>query len=71
MRRLVIFIVFVICSSIVTVAADKQEQAECAKLDRQIREIQEKMRHGYSASQGEKLKDRLRELRARRAKVCH
>lgn len=70
MRRLAIFIVFIICSSIITLAADKQEQTECAKIERQIRDIQAKMRRGYSARQGEKLNATLRELRARRAKVC-
>jgi hypothetical protein len=68
--RLALLVVLFSCWSVAGAAADREDMAECAKIDREIRAIQAQMRHGYSARKGEKLEARLRELRARRAKVC-
>jgi hypothetical protein len=70
MGRLALGIVCFLCWSVPGVAADRGKQDECARIDREIREIQAQMRQGYNASKGEKLEARLRELRARRAKIC-
>ena len=43
---------------------------ECDKAKREIRKIQAQMRQGYSASQGEKMEAKLRDLRKRRSRVC-
>ena len=53
-------------------AADsrRDRQLECEKIKQEIREIQSKMRSGYTRAQGEKLEARLRKLRALRAKAC-
>jgi hypothetical protein len=45
-------------------------KAECEKTKRKIRQLQEKMRQGYSAAQGYRMEAELRRLRARRATLC-
>ena len=52
------------------VAHDSGTRAECAEVKQAIREIESKMRSGYSHAQGEKYAAKLRKLKARRAKVC-
>lgn len=47
-----------------SVDADVQKRREaCARLDRQLNDIRSKMRAGYSATQGERLKERQISLR--------
>jgi hypothetical protein len=56
-----------------TIQADansKDEKAACEKVKQQIQAIQTKMRNGYSASQGIRFEDRLRELRDKRYQLC-
>ncbi|MEM7504327.1 MAG: hypothetical protein AAF417_19970 [Pseudomonadota bacterium] len=43
---------------------------DCAKVKRQIRTLESKMRSGYSARQGERWAAKLRELKRKRAKSC-
>ena len=45
-------------------------KAECEKTRQKIRQIQAKMRQGYTARQGAKLEADLRKYRAMRAKQC-
>jgi hypothetical protein len=42
----------------------------CAEAKQAIREIEARMRAGYSRSQGEKYEARLRKLKRRRSKLC-
>jgi hypothetical protein len=51
-------------------AGSKQDEAACAEAKEKIRNIQSKMRSGYTRAQGEKYEQRLRELRAKRYKLC-
>ena len=51
-------------------AGSKQDKADCAEVKEKIRTIQSKMRSGYTRAQGEKYEQRLRELRAKRYKLC-
>ena len=51
-------------------AHESCSRAECAEVKQAIREIESKMRTGYSHTQGEKYAAKLRKLKARRAKVC-
>lgn len=46
------------------------DKYECHEIKSQIREIQAKMRTGYSAAQGVRYDAKLRQLRSRRAKYC-
>jgi len=45
-------------------------KAECEKTKQKIRQLESKMRQGYTRAQGEKWRSRLRELRAVRSKQC-
>jgi len=51
-------------------AGSKQDEAACAEVKEKIRTIQSRMRAGYTRAQGEKYEQRLRELRAKRYKLC-
>ena len=51
-------------------AHEKCSKAECAEVKAQIRTIESKMRSGYSRAQGQKYEDKLRELKAKRYKLC-
>ena len=51
-------------------AAHSSCKAECTKVKEQIRTIEAKMRGGYTRAQGERFEARLRELKARRHKLC-
>ncbi len=42
----------------------------CNEVKQDIREIEARMRAGYSRSQGEKYEARLRKLKRRRTKLC-
>ena len=42
----------------------------CAEVKQAIREIEARMRSGYSRSQGEKYETRLRKLKRRRSELC-
>ena len=48
--------------------ADKE--AECRKVKEQIRKLEARMRRPYSASQGIRLDERMRELKRKRYRVC-
>ncbi len=45
-------------------------KAECEKTKQKIRQIQSRMREGYTRNQGEKMEADLRKLRAIRSKQC-
>jgi hypothetical protein len=53
-----------------TEANTKSEKAACAKVKEKIRNIESRMRSGYTRSQGEKYEEKLRELRAERYHLC-
>jgi len=64
-------LLFIISFCVTTAAASsKQDEAACAEVKEKIRNIQSKMRSGYTRAQGEKYEQRLRELRAKRHKLC-
>lgn len=51
-------------------AAHSSCKAECTKVKEQIRTIEARMRGGYTRAQGDRFEARLRELKARRHKLC-
>ncbi len=51
-------------------AHDRCDKADCAAVKAKIRTIEAKMRSGYSRAQGERYERQLRELRARRYRIC-
>ena len=46
------------------------DEAACADVKAQIREIQDRMRSGYTRAQGERYEARLRRLRDKRRRIC-
>ena len=52
------------------VAGDQNDAVACDKVKKQIRVIESKMRNGYSAAQGIRYDEKLRELRKKRYKIC-
>lgn len=61
-----------LCAPVAGRAARKQKlsREQCRKLREQIDRIQSRLRAGYSAKQGRKLKARKRELELRRYRQC-
>lgn len=51
-------------------AGPRDEEADCAAVKEDIREIEARMRAGYTRAQGERYEARLRKLKARRRKLC-
>lgn len=51
-------------------ADSKTDKAACEAVKQKIREIEARMRHGYTAAQGIRYDARLRELRDKRYKLC-
>jgi hypothetical protein len=45
-------------------------KAACAEVKAKISNIESKMRSGYTRAQGERYEDKLRVLKAKRAKLC-
>lgn len=73
MMRFVSVIVFtaIACTWPSDVVAGRKEDAKrCTEVKQKIREIEERMRRGYSAAQGIRLDERLRKLKDERYKVC-
>ena len=69
MRIMTILVVILLFSSDVP-AHVYCPKAECDKTKQKIRQIQSKMRQGYTRKQGEKMEEGLRKLRAIRSKQC-
>lgn len=46
------------------------DREACEAVKKQIREIEVRMRNGYSAAQGIRYEERLRKLKEKRYKVC-
>ena len=51
-------------------AASKCDKEACQAVKADIREIQAKMRSGYTVSQGNRYEARLRKLRDQRSRLC-
>ena len=52
------------------IAKSGAEEAACAAIKEDIREIEARMRAGYTRAQGEKYEAKLRKLKAKRRKLC-
>lgn len=51
-------------------ASRRTDAAACAEVKEKIRTIESRMRAGYTRAQGERYNEKLRELKAKRAKLC-
>ena len=65
-------ILFLLTISLATeVHADpRKDRVKCEEVKQEIRYIQSQMRAGYTRAKGEKLRAKLRKLRAVRSKAC-
>jgi hypothetical protein len=63
-------ILLIVLAAIQAEAEPRDDAAACEKVKQQIRSIQTKMRNGYSAAQGIRYEDRLRELKDKRYQLC-
>lgn len=74
MRTLGQIIVAVVATLILggpqAIAASKCNKEACKEVKADIREIQAKMRSGYTVAQGNRYEARLRKLRDKRSRVC-
>jgi len=58
------------CSCSGAIAATKCDKEACQEVKADIREIQAKMRSGYTVAQGNRYEARLRKLRDKRSRLC-
>jgi len=68
--RLLSFIIVGVLLATTVPAHEYCPKAECEKTRQKIRQIQAKMRQGYTAKQGTKMEADLRKYRAIRSRQC-
>ena len=51
-------------------AGSKADELACDEVKEEIREIESKMRAGYTRAQGERYEAKLRKLKRKRSKLC-
>ena len=66
----VLFLVAWVLFAVPNVYRSADDEAACAEVKEEIREIEAKMRAGYTRAQGEKYEARLRKLKTKRSKLC-
>ena len=69
MRATPILLLAVFLAASANASTNKDKQA-CEKVKQQIRAIEAKMRRGYTAAQGIRYEERLRNLKDKRYKLC-
>ena len=62
-------LVLLFLAPLVDAKPDRNKLA-CDEIKQQIREIESRMRSGYSRAQGEKFEARLRKLKRKRSRLC-
>ena len=70
MRERLTLVLLAMLTMTSALATPQYDNAECQKVKQQIRAIEARMRNGYSAAQGIRYDERLRELKKKRYKVC-
>ena len=68
MKSLVLLVC--ITMSVPAMAQSADKKAQCDRVKQQIRNVESRMRAGYTRAQGERLARRLRELREKRYRLC-
>ena len=69
-KSVCIIVLILICCSSNATAASKCDKEACQSVKADIREIQAKMRSGYTVAQGNRYEARLRKLRDKRGRIC-
>ena len=70
MNKFLITLLLVALLATAAQAKSREEEAACAEVKEEIREIEARMRAGYTRAQGEKYEAKLRKLRSKRRKLC-
>ncbi len=70
MKTLVWTLALTLMLTISADASPKTDAAACAEVKEKIRTIESRMRAGYTRAQGERYNEKLRALKAKRAKLC-
>ena len=70
MKLLTWIVIFLVLCQTPAHPKDARTKAACAEVKAKISNIESKMRSGYTRAQGERYEDKLRELKARRSKLC-
>jgi len=63
-------LIFVLLAAPSAGAASDKDEVACAEVKEKIRNIESRMRAGYTRAQGERYNEKLRVLKAKRSKVC-
>ena len=69
-KSVCVIVLILICCSPNAAAASKCDKEACQSVKADIREIQAKMRSGYTVAQGNRYEARLRKLRDKRGRIC-
>jgi len=69
-KSVCVIVLILICGSPNAMAASKCDKEACQSVKADIREIQAKMRSGYTVAQGNRYEARLRKLRDKRGRIC-
>jgi len=69
-KQIVVMTLVLLASVLFATASAKNDQEKCVEVKEKIREIEARMRIGYSASQGIRLEARLRKLKDERYRLC-
>lgn len=70
MHRMIMVFLLAVAISLPTATAWTTDRDACEAVKKQIRQIEARMRNGYSAAQGIRYDERLRKLKEKRYKVC-
>ena len=70
MHRLITAFLLAMAISLLTANTWATDRDACEAVKKQIRQIEARMRNGYSAAQGIRYDERLRKLKEKRYKVC-
>lgn len=70
MKRIARMLLIALAAAPMTGAADRKAEAACAEVKAKIRNIEARMRAGYTRAEGERYNEKLRELKAKRHKLC-
>lgn len=71
MKTLTWILALTLATGSLTALADrKADEAACAEVKAKIRNIEARMRAGYTFAEGERYNEKLRVLKAKRAKLC-
>jgi hypothetical protein len=70
MKTIAGMLIFTLLAAPYVDAASNKDKAACAEVKEKIHNIESRMRAGYTRAQGERYNEKLRELKAKRSKLC-